>query len=118
MLDGYSKGKDLELKAQVDHEERIKLCKRCHHPTCPGEEKVLKSVIWQFFCVNNAFSLGDIGLFPKCHSLEFPVARIEYFRMIDTIDDSTSRGITNFKIFLYGLEGPYECGICQIPGCT
>lgn len=32
--------------------------------TSPGGEKVLKSVVQQFFCVNNGFSLGGMEFVP------------------------------------------------------
>lgn len=86
--------------------------------TSPGEEKVLKSVVQQFFCVNDGFSLGEIGFVSKMPFLGISCSRDQIFEGDLRRDYSTSRGVTNFKIFLQGLEGPYECGICQIQGCT
>lgn len=74
--------------------------------TSPRGEKSFEEFYVAVLLCKQCFSVGigflsvEIGLLPKSHLWEFPVARIEFFRMIYTIeDDSISRGITNLKYF-------------------
>lgn len=47
--------------------------------TSPGGEKVLKSLVWQFFCINNGFSLGEIGFVPKMPFLGISCSQDQIF---------------------------------------